>query len=102
GTWQVGWSQGAGAQLAFVPPELVDGLGMTYGGGGEGTPFSSMPGVARFGRGITVSFLPSSVLRLGGVVIPAVVNRPFLEATGAALGEGLRGPIAGEAGRLAS
>jgi len=100
GTWQVAWSQGAGAQLALVPPELVDGLGMTYGGGGEGQPFSSLPGVDRFGRGITVSFLPSSVLELGGVVIPTVVNRPFLEATGAALGDELTVPIDGEPRRL--
>ena len=100
GTWQVAWSQGAGAQLALVPPELVDGLGMTYGGGDEGQPFSLLPGVDRFGRGITVSFLPSSVLELGGVVIPTVVNRPFLEATGAALGDELTVPIDGEPRRL--
>ena len=104
GTWQVGWSQGAGAPLALVPPELVDGFGMTFGGGGsEGggdQPFSSMPGVDDFGRGITVSFLPSSVLSLGGVVIPTVVNRPFLEATGAAVGDELTVPIDGEPRRL--
>jgi hypothetical protein len=107
GTWQVGWSQGAGAPLALVPPDLVDGLGMTFGGAGEngeadggGQPFSSMPGVDDFGRGITVSFLPSSVLSLGGVVIPTVVNRPFLDATGAAVGDELTVPIDGEPRRL--
>ena len=102
GTWQLGWSQGAGAPLAFVPPELVNGLGMTFGGGGDNPdqPFSSMPGVDEFGRGITVSFLPSSVLGLSSVVIPSVVNRPFLEATGAALGDELTVPIDGEPRRL--
>ena len=102
GTWQLGWSQGAGAPLALVPPELTDGLGMTFGGDGDedGQAFSSMPGVDRFGRGITVSFLPSSVFNLGGVVIPTVVNRPFLEATGTAVGDELTVPIDGEPRRL--
>jgi hypothetical protein len=107
GTWQLGWSQGTGAQLALVPPELADGLGMTFGGGPAdggtedgGQGFSSMPGVDRFGRGITVSFLPTSVLGLGDVVIPTVVNHPFLEATGAAVGDELTVPIDGEPRRL--
>ena len=102
GSWQLGWSQGAGAALALVPPELTEGLGMSFGGGdgGDGQAFSSMPGVDRFGRGITVSFLPNSVFNLGGVVLPAVVNRPFLAATGAAIGDELTVPIDGEPRRL--
>ena len=102
GSWQLGWSQGEGAPQALVPPELTDGLGMDIGRGdnADGEAFSSMPGVDRFGRGITVSFLPSSVFNLGGVVLPAVVNRPFLEATGAAIGDELTVPIDGEPRRL--
>jgi hypothetical protein len=102
GSWQLGWSQGAGAPIALVPPELTEGLGMSFGradnAGGEA--FSSMPGIDRFGRGITVSFLPSSVFNLGGVVLPAAVNRPFLEATGALIGDELTVPIDGEPRRL--
>ena len=102
GSWQLGWSQGEGAALALVPAELTDGLAMAFGSGedGDGEAFSSMPGVDRFGRGITVSFLPSSVFNLGGVVLPAVVNRQFLEATGTAIGDELTVPIDGEPRRL--
>jgi FtsX-like permease family len=99
GTWVLGWSQGAGAPLALVPPALVDGLGMQFGGGGEddgAQPFAALPGVDQFGRGITVSFLPSSVLGLGAVVLPVVVNRPFLDATAARVGDQLTIPIDGE------
>jgi hypothetical protein len=98
GTWQLAWSQGTGAPLALVPPELAEDIGMTFGrGDGDADQgFGSLPGVDRFGRGITVSFLPSSVFGLGAVVLPAVVNRPFLEATGSAVGDQLTIPIDGE------
>ena len=71
---------------------------MTFGGDGDDADqgFGSLPGVDRFGRGITVSFLPSSVFGLGAVVLPAVVNRQFLEATGSAVGDHLTIPIDGE------
>ena len=85
GTWQIGWSQGTGAALALVSP----GVRRRSRHGVRARrradqAFGSLPGVDRFGRGITVSFLPSSVFGLGAVVLPAVVNRPFLEATGSA------------------
>ena len=97
GTWQIGLSQGTGAALALVPPEFADGLGMVFGRGDDADQaFGSLPGVDRFGRGITVSFLPSSVFELGTVVLPAVVNRQFLEATGSVVGDQLTIPIDGE------
>jgi FtsX-like permease family len=98
GTWQLAWSQGTGAPLAVVPPEQAEDLGMTFGGDGDDADqgFGSLPGVDRFGRGITVSVLPSSVFGLGAVVLPAVVNRQFLEATGSAVGDHLTIPIDGE------
>ena len=97
GTWQIGLSQGTGAALALVPPEFADGFGMVFGRGDDADQaFGSLPGVDRFGRGITVSFLPSSVFGLGAVVLSAVVNRQFLEATGSAVGDQLTIPIDGE------
>jgi predicted lysophospholipase L1 biosynthesis ABC-type transport system permease subunit len=77
---------------------------MRFGSGaGEEAPggeFGSLRGIDQFGRGITVSFTPASVLGLASTALQVVVNRPFLEATAAGVGDELTIPIGGSSRRV--
>jgi len=97
GTWQIGWSRGEGGNLALVPAGLVDGRGMAFGNAAEDAsgPFESLPGVDQTGRGITVSFTPIEVFGLAGTELAAIVNRPFLEAVVANVGDRVVVPFQG-------
>jgi len=84
GPWRLGWSQGPGADIAFVPAELVDARSMRVMGGGE---FGSLPGVDQNGHGVTVSFAPEQLASLGSVDLAVVVNRAFLNETSTQVGD---------------
>ena len=98
GAWQVGWSQGDGGAIAYAPAELATDDGIRFGpdaGAEEGGPFAALGGIDDFGRGVTVSFTPASILGLAATVLPAVVNRPFLESAAAEVGDRVTMPIGG-------
>ncbi len=98
GAWQLGWAQGDGDAIDFAPDSLASERGMRFGaaaGDAGAGPFGALQGMDQFGRGVTVSFTPVSVLGLGAFELPAIVNRPFLETAGAAIGDRVAMPIGG-------
>ena len=96
--WRLGWSQGPGGPLTVAPPELVDGLSLEIGGGNDADPgnqFATMPGLDRNGHGLTMSFTTAGITGLTDTELPAVVNAPFLEASGGQVGDRLLIPVSG-------
>ena len=96
--WRVGWSQGAGVEIHPVPISLLDGRTMRFGNADGETappPFELLPGPDRQGNGVTTSYTVSDVVDLQDVELAAVVNRPFLEASGSDVGDTVLVPIAG-------
>jgi hypothetical protein len=96
GAWALGWSE-AGQPPVAVPGDLLSGRGLELGSGGAGAGagFRSLPGVDRFGRGVTLSFLPAAIGGLADAEIAAIVNRPFVEAVAAATGDRVIVPLPG-------
>jgi hypothetical protein len=92
GAWQLGWSQGPGAQIQVIPAENVTNRAMDLGRPGA---FSSLPGVDRDGNGVTVSFVPNVVAVLGTADLAVVVNQAFLSQTAANLGDRVSVPLEG-------
>jgi hypothetical protein len=92
GGWELGWSQAAGQEIAVVPSEQVAARAMQLGTPG---PFGALPGVDPNGRGLRVSFTPSTIARLAGAELPIVVNRLFLDRTAAAVGDRIVLPLEG-------
>ena len=92
GPWRLGWSQGAGADIAVVPSELVDVRSMQLGGGGE---FGALPGVDANGNPLTVSFIPQELESLAASDLAIVVNQAFLGVTAAHLGDRISLPLEG-------
>ena len=61
-----------------------------------GTPgLQIIRGVDRFGRGTVVTFAPRALDAVGADPVPVVATDPYLEATGAAVGDELHVQIAG-------
>ena len=88
--WRVGWSQGAGVEIHPVPSSLLDGRTMRFGNADGETappPFELLPGPDRQGNGVTTSYTVSDVVDLQDAELAAVVNRPFLEASGSDVGD---------------
>ena len=81
--WSVVWGQG-GVNPVAVPEQLVSGLSMTLAEGGR---FGILPGVNNVGVGWDLSFRPRSITALASDPVPVVVNRAFLAATAAQVGE---------------
>ena len=96
GDWALGWSE-AGQPPVAVPTDLLSGRGLDLGsgGGGAGAGFRALPGVDRFGRGVTLSFLPSTIVGLADADLAAIVNRSFLDAVAASVGDRLIVPLPG-------
>ncbi len=92
--WQLGWSVGPGTPIAAVPRDQVEGHTMFLGVPGE---FSALPGVDRQGHGVTVSFLPRSIVGLAADDLAAVVNQALVDQTAAEVGDSISLPIEGGA-----
>lgn len=84
GVWQVGWSQGPGAEIIVVPSPIAENRSMMLGRGGS---FGALRGVDQNGHGVTVSFVPDRVAGLAAAELAAVVNQAFLRETSAQLGD---------------
>ena len=92
GSWQIGWSQGPGADIAVVPSDIAQTRTMALGTPGA---FEALPGVDQDGHGVTVSFMRTEIMALAESDLAAVVNQAFLGQTAAHLGDRVTVPLDG-------
>lgn len=83
GDWSLAWGRG-GVDPVTVPDQLVSGLSMSLDDGGA---FGILPGVNNYGTGWDFSFRPRTVAALATATVPVIVNRAFIAATSAQIGE---------------